>query len=88
VEAQMSITIDLPADTASKLAAAAERRGISLSQHVAELLQEKQAKESASASGANLVAYWEAHGLIGSRPDIADSQEHARALRVRAERRE
>jgi hypothetical protein len=83
----MSITIDLPAETASKLAADAQRLGISLSQHVADLLQEKKSAGD-SASGADLVAYWQAQGLIGSRPDIADSQGHARALRAQAERRE
>lgn len=38
-------------------------------------------------SGAELVAYWRREGVIGSRPDIADSQAHARAARARAERR-
>jgi len=38
-------------------------------------------------SGADLVAYWEREGVIGSRPDITDSLEHARAIRRKAERR-
>jgi hypothetical protein len=36
---------------------------------------------------AEVVAYWERHGLIGTRPDITDSLEHARRLRRKAERR-
>jgi len=39
-------------------------------------------------TGAEVVAYWERHGLLGTRPDIKDSLEHARELRRKAERRE
>src|SRR5947209_2577807 len=35
-------------------------------------------------TGAEVVAYWERHGLLGTRPDITDSLEHARALRRKA----
>ncbi len=38
-------------------------------------------------SGADLVAYWEREGLIGTRPDIKDSQKHARQIRRKGERR-
>jgi len=41
----------------------------------------------AGGTGADLVAYWEREGIIGSRPDITDSLEHARAIRRKAERR-
>ena len=39
-------------------------------------------------TGADLVAYWKREGLIGTRPDIKDSQAHARAIRYKAERRD
>jgi hypothetical protein len=39
-------------------------------------------------TGAELVAYWEREGLLGTRPDITDPVEHARALRKKAEKRE
>jgi hypothetical protein len=39
------------------------------------------------ADGAELVTYWRQENLIGSRPEIPDSQQHARKLRSRAERR-
>src|SRR2546422_165852 len=39
-------------------------------------------------NGAELVAYWQRHGLIGTRPDITDSLEPARQLRRKAERRD
>ena len=38
-------------------------------------------------NGADLVAYWEKKGLIGTRPDIVDSVAHARRLRHQAETR-
>lgn len=41
----------------------------------------------ANGTGADLVAYWEREGLIGTRPDITDSHKHARAIRRKAERR-
>jgi hypothetical protein len=39
-------------------------------------------------NGAELVAYWERHSLIGSRPDITDSPEYAREIRRNVEWRE
>ncbi|AKV70591.1 MULTISPECIES: hypothetical protein [Microcystis] len=39
-------------------------------------------------TGLELVAYWESVGVIGSRPDIIDSQEQASKLRHNAETRE
>lgn len=39
------------------------------------------------ATGAELVAFWQRESVIGSRPDIEDSQAHARAIRERAEHR-
>lgn len=39
-------------------------------------------------TGADVVAYWEKEGLIGTRPDIEDPIAHARQLRERAEKRE
>jgi predicted DNA-binding antitoxin AbrB/MazE fold protein len=36
-------------------------------------------------SGAELVAYWQAEGLIGARSEIQDSPAHARALRKQAQ---
>jgi putative addiction module component (TIGR02574 family) len=39
-------------------------------------------------TGAELVAYWEREGLLGTRPDITDPSGHARTLRENAEKRE
>lgn len=35
--------------------------------------------------GRDIVDYWQAEGLVGSRPDITDSQAHARDLREQAQ---
>ena len=37
-------------------------------------------------TGAELVAYWQGEGLVGTRPNIADAPAHARTLRERAQR--
>jgi predicted DNA-binding protein len=39
-------------------------------------------------NGAELVAYWQRHGLIGSRPDITNSLEYVQAMRRKAEMRD
>ena len=39
-------------------------------------------------TGAEVVAYWEREGLLGTRPDITDPSGHSRALREKAEMRE
>ena len=38
--------------------------------------------------GAGLVAWWERKGVIGTRPDLAESVAYARALRRQAESRQ
>ena len=45
------------------------------------------AEAAAVRTGADLVAYWERNGLLGTRRDIADPVKYARELREQAERR-
>src|SRR6266851_8309925 len=45
-------------------------------------------EEPRPTNGAELVAYWQRHGLIGSRPDITDSLEYVQAMRRKAETRD
>jgi hypothetical protein len=45
-------------------------------------------EEPRPTTGAELVAYWERHGLIGTRPDIKDSVEYVQEMRRKAERRD
>ena len=83
----MSITIDLPRELSSELSVGAERLGVSISEYIVHLLSLALAKDKKPKHGAELVEYWQREGLIGSRPDITDSQEYARQLRDQAERR-
>jgi len=85
----MTITLDLPDDLERELAAEAARLGVPISEYAARLLAESHASNGHHeiATGADLVAYWKREGIVGSRPDIADSAVHARRLRAEAERR-
>jgi hypothetical protein len=44
------------------------------------------ADAAAVRTGADLVAYWRRHGLIGTRPDIDDPVAYARQLREQTQR--
>ena len=83
----MSLVLELPAELESELAAEASRLGLSLPQYVLRLLAAGRAPSPLPRTGAELLAYWQGEGLIGTRPEIADSSAHARALREQAQRR-
>ena len=83
----MSITLDLPQELGSELATEATQLGLSLSAYVLRLLSTRPLLGPMPTTGATLVAYWQREGVIGTRPDIMDSQAHARQLRHKAERR-
>ncbi len=84
----MTLTLDLPQELAADLSTEAKRLGIPLAQYALRLLEQKHRAEQAPRNGAELVAYWKREGVIGSRPDIAESAEYARNLRRQAERRQ
>lgn len=54
---------------------------------VAEARREFAAGQCQPMTAAEIVAYWQQEGVIGSRSEIKDSQEHARGLRQQAEDR-
>ncbi|MGA9774113.1 MAG: hypothetical protein WBV94_34095 [Blastocatellia bacterium] len=83
----MSITLDLPQELESELSAEAAQLGISLPEYVLRLLATGFVIGKKPQTGAELVQYWQDEGLTGTRPDIADSQTHARQIRQRTERR-
>ena len=83
----MVITLDLPRSLEVELAAEAAELGLSLQDYVLRVLATGRPPGRALRTGAEVVGYWRREGLIGTHPDIADSQEHARAIRSRAERR-
>ena len=83
----MPLTLELPEDLEQRLAAEATRLGLPVEDYALRVLSGQTQAESRPVNGAKLVDYWQREGLIGSRPDIADSPSHARAVRRRAERR-
>jgi hypothetical protein len=83
----MSQTLELPDDLAEALSAAASRLGISMPDYAIQLLGAIVPTPQAIRTGSELVEYWKSEGLIGTRSDIADSQECARQLREHAQRR-
>ena len=84
----MTLTLRLSQDLERKLRAEARRLGLPLEQVALRRLGEAPATvEAGPRDGAGLVAYWRQEGVIGSRPDIEDSQAHAREIRRQAERR-
>lgn len=83
----MTLTLELPRDLEHRLTTEASRLGLPLEKYALRLLGVAPQAETHPTTGAELVAYWRREGVIGSRPDIEDSQAHARALRHRAERR-
>ena len=83
----MSITLDIPEGLANDLATEAQRFGLPLSDYVVTLLATGRTAGDLPKTGAELVAFWQEQGVVGSRPEISDSQAHAREVRRQAEKR-
>ena len=83
----MSIAVDLPEELENELSAEAAQLGLSLPEYVLRVLSTGVVIGKRPKTGAELIDYWESEGLIGTRSDITDSQEHARQIRNEAERR-
>lgn len=78
----MTITLHLPPELEQKLAAEASRRGVPLSDYLLLVLSNGGQAAPSVRTGAELVAYWQQAGVVGTRPEVSDSQQHARGLRV------
>ena len=83
----MRIILDLPQELERELSLEAAQLGLPLAEYVLRLLATGRIVGNIPKTGAELMAYWQREGLIGTRPDIADSQKHARAIRAAAEKR-
>lgn len=79
----MSLVLDLPPELETELAAEAAHLGLPLSEYALRLLAGGQSPRT----GADLLAYWQGEGLVGTRPEITDAPSHARALREQAQKR-
>ncbi len=84
----MSLMLHLPPELETELSAEASRMGLALPEYVERLLLAGRPLAPMPCNGAELVSYWQSEGLVGSRTDIGDSQDHAHTLRQRAELRE
>ncbi|WP_026734527.1 hypothetical protein [Fischerella sp. PCC 9605] len=83
----MSITLELPSELEQELSTEASQLKLPLAEYILRVLSFRPFLQNPPKTGLELVAYWESVGVINSRPDIADSQEHARKLRHEAETR-
>ncbi|HZY89431.1 MAG TPA: hypothetical protein VFE78_31705 [Gemmataceae bacterium] len=83
----MSLVLDLPSELEAELAAEAAHLGLPLPEYVLRLLAGGRGPTPGPRTGAELLAYWQAEGLVGTRPEVADAPAHARALREQAQRR-
>ena len=83
----MSIRLDLPPELESELSTEASRLNLPLTDYILQVLSIRQVLNNPPKTGAELVAYWQSAGVINSRPEISDSQAHARHLRHEAETR-
>ena len=84
----MNVSIELPSDLENELSAEASQLKLPLSEYILRVLSFRPFLQNPPKTGLDLVAYWESAGVINSRPNITDSQEHARRLRDKAEHRE
>lgn len=83
----MTLIIEIPEELQTELATEAERLGLSLAEYALRLLQTRTTSGEPPRTGADLVSYWNREKLIGMRPEITDSQAHARRIREQAEQR-
>jgi hypothetical protein len=85
----MSLILELPPELERDLTARAAELQLPLAEYAVRVLAAGAGGNAAPkpTNGADLVAYWQAEGLVGTRPDIADPADHARMLRRDAERR-
>jgi hypothetical protein len=83
----MTLTLDLPKELIRELSVEADRLGLSLPEYAVRVLSTGRSQEASPKTGAELVDYWRAEGLVGTRPEIADSQAYAREIRRAAEKR-
>jgi hypothetical protein len=84
----MSLVLDLPPELETELAAEAARLRLPLPEYVLRLLAVGRLPGPKPRTGAELLAYWQGEGLVGTRPEITNGPGHARALRQKAEKRE
>jgi hypothetical protein len=86
-EFAMKLVLELSPELESELASEASQLGLPLQEHALRLLAAGRNLSAGPHTGAELVAFWQGEGVVGSRPDIVDAQTHAREIRAQAELR-
>ena len=81
----MNISLDLPSELENELSTEASHLKLPLAEYILRLLSLRPFLQNPPKTGPELVAYWESVGVIGSRPDIIDSQEQATANKTISE---
>ncbi|HUY35162.1 MAG TPA: hypothetical protein VMV69_20625 [Pirellulales bacterium] len=84
----MNLILELPPELETQLAAEAAQLRLPISEYALRLLAVGRIQVPTPRSGAELLAYWQGAGLVGTRPDIEDAPAHVRALRRQSEKRE
>jgi hypothetical protein len=84
----MNISPELPSDLENELSTEASRLNLPLTEYVLRILSLRPDLENPPKTSVELITYWEKAGVINSRPDILNSQDHARQIRHQAETRE
>jgi len=84
----MSLVLELPPQLETELAAEAARLHLPLAEYALRLLAAGRVAGPQPRTGAELLAYWQGAGLVGTQPDITDAVAHARELRRQAVTRE
>lgn len=82
----MAINLKLPPELEGELVTEAHQLKLPLTEYILRVLAFRSFTQDLPNTGIELVTYWESVGVVGSRPDIANSQEHSRRLRDEVER--
>ncbi len=69
----MTLVLDLPGDLEAALAAEAAHLSMPLEEYALCILAVGRLPDPRPRTGAELVAYWQREGLIGSRPNIMET---------------
>ncbi len=84
----MNINLELPSELEHELSTEASQLKLPLTEYILRVLAFRPFLQDPPQTGVELVTYWERIGVVGSRPDILNSQEYARELREQSDHRE
>lgn len=77
----MNVSLELPPELENELLTEAGELQLPLTEYILRVLSFRPLLKNPPTTGSELVTYWQSAGIVGSRPDITDSQEYADRLR-------